>query len=67
MAPPNMKFTWQDIINGIFPSAEQIKKREKLQRSLHNLMGEFINEHQSQIPPEVLAKSDYIRDYHKYK
>ena len=67
MAPPNMKFTWQDIIDGIFPSQEQLKKREDSERSLHNLMGEFIKEHHSKIPIKVLLKSDYIRDYQKYK
>ena len=66
MAPPGMKITWQDIIDGLFPSPEHRRQTDCMNMKLHDFMGKFLAENASSIPPEIIAKSDFVRDYEKY-
>jgi hypothetical protein len=58
----DMKFTWQDIVDGLFPTKEQIRKREEQRIALHRIMGEVIAKHKGETPDELLAKSEFIRE-----
>jgi len=61
MAPPGMKITWEDIINGIFPTKEMIEKQQQQHNVMNSILEDFIVAHASEIPTEMLEKSD-VRD-----
>ena len=61
MAPHGMKITWEDIINGIFPTKEMIEKQQQQRNAINSFLEDFIVAHASEIPTEILEKSD-VRD-----
>lgn len=67
MAPHDMKLTWKDIFDGLFPSKERCDALEKAKIDQHHLIGKIITDNLDNVPVEVFLRSDYVRDYNKYK
>jgi nanoRNase/pAp phosphatase (c-di-AMP/oligoRNAs hydrolase) len=58
MAPHDMKFTLKDIVDGLFPTKEQIRKREEQRIALYSILGEIIAKHKDKVPDELDLVND---------